>query len=144
MVEAKMLSIGKLAVGHADYYLEQARRATTRARAVASGVEDYYVGGPEPTGEWIGGGSALLGLRGEVGGDELHRVLAGEHPGRGLPLARWNASRLPGFDLTFSAPKSVSVLFGIGDKTMRRTILAAHNVAVVDAFDYVERHAAVT
>ncbi len=139
-----MLSIGKLAVGHADYYLEQARRATTRARAVASGVEDYYVGGPEPAGEWIGGGAALLGLRGEVGGDELHRVLAGEHPGRGLPLARWNASRVPGFDLTFSAPKSVSVLFGVGDETMRRAILAAHDAAVADAFDYVERHAAVT
>jgi hypothetical protein len=37
-----MLSIGKLAVGQADYYLEQARGRTTRARAVASGVEDYY------------------------------------------------------------------------------------------------------
>src|SRR4051794_33342389 len=80
MVEAKMLSIGKLALGHADYYLEQARRATTRARAVASGVEDYYVGGSEPAGEWIGGGGALLGLRGEVGRHELHRMLAGEHP----------------------------------------------------------------
>src|SRR3954453_5260860 len=139
MVEAKMLSIGKLAVGHADYYLEQARRATTRARAVASGVEDYYVDGPEPAGEWLGGGGALLGLRGEVGGEELHRVLAGAHPGRGLPLARWNASRVPGFDLTFSAPKSVSVLFGVGDETLRRAIRAAHDVAIADAFDYVER-----
>src|SRR3954451_11826243 len=106
MVEAKMLSIGKLAVGHADYYLEQARGPTTRTRAVASGVEDYYLGGPEAAGEWIGGGTAMLGLRGEVGGDDLHRVLAGEHPARGLPLGRWNSSRVPGFDLTFSAPKS--------------------------------------
>jgi conjugative relaxase-like TrwC/TraI family protein len=139
-----MLSIGKLAVGQADYYLEQARAPTTRARAVASGVEDYYFGGPEAEGEWLGGGVALLRLRGKVGGDELHRVLAGEHPGRGLPLARWNARRVPGFDLTFSAPKSVSVLFGIGDETMRRAIQAAHDVAVADAFGYVERHAAVT
>src|SRR4051794_12060991 len=138
-----MLSIGKLAVGHADYYLEQARAPTTRARAVASGVEDYYLSGSE-AGEWLGDGSALLGVRGEVGGEALHRVLAGEHPGRGLPLARWNASRVPGFDLTFSAPKSASVLFGVGDETMRWAIRAAHDLAVADAFDYVERHAAVT
>jgi conjugative relaxase-like TrwC/TraI family protein len=140
----EMLSIGKIAVGQADYYLEQAGGPTTRTRAVASGVEDYYLGGPEAAGEWIGGGAALLGLRGEVGGNELHRVLAGEHPGQGLPLTRWNSSRIPGFDLTFSAPKSVSVLFGIGDESMRRAIQAAHDVAVADAFEYVERHAAVT
>ena len=139
-----MLSIGKIAVGQADYYLEQADGPTTRTRAVASGVEDYYLGRPEAAGEWIGGGAALLGLRGEVGGDELHRVLAGEHPGQGLPLTRWNSSRVPGFDLTFSAPKSVSVLFGIGDEPMRQVIQAAHDVAVADAFEYVERHAAVT
>jgi conjugative relaxase-like TrwC/TraI family protein len=139
-----MLSIGKLAVGHADYYLEQARGPTTRARAVASGVEDYYLGGSEPAGEWTGDGAVLLGLRGQVGGDELNRLLAGEHPDRGLPLTRWNSSRIPGFDLTYSAPKSVSVLFGVGDESMRRAILAAHDAAVADAFGYVERHAAVT
>src|SRR4051794_27467035 len=132
-----MLSIGKLAVGHADYYLEQARAPTTRARAVASGVEDYYLSGSE-AGEWLGDGSALLGVRGEVGGEALHRVLAGEHPGRELPLARWNASRVPGFDLTFSAPKSVSVLFGVGDEAMRRAILAAHDVAGVGGVGDVE------
>ena len=40
-----MLSIGKLAVGQADYYLEQAQGSVTRAGAVSSGVEDYYLGG---------------------------------------------------------------------------------------------------
>jgi conjugative relaxase-like TrwC/TraI family protein len=139
-----MLSIGKIAVGQADYYLEQADGPTTRTRAVASGVEDYYLGGLEPAGEWIGDGAALLGLRGEVDGDELHRVLAGEHPATGLALGRWAGSRVPGFDLTFSAPKSVSVLFGIGDEPMRRASQAAHDVAVADAFGYVERHAAAT
>jgi conjugative relaxase-like TrwC/TraI family protein len=139
-----MLSIGKLATGQADYYLEQAQGSVTRAGAVSSGVEDYYVGGHESAGEWIGGGAAMLRLRGEVDSDALHRVLAGGHPGRGLPLARCNTSRVPGFDLTFSAPKSVSVLFGVGDASMRRAILASHDAAVADAFDYVERHAAVT
>jgi hypothetical protein len=36
-----MVSIGKLAAGQAEYYLEQARRAVSAATAVASGVEDY-------------------------------------------------------------------------------------------------------
>ena len=40
-----MLSIGKLAVGQAGYYLEQAQGSVTRAGAVSSGVEDYYLGG---------------------------------------------------------------------------------------------------
>src|SRR4051794_39674181 len=49
-----MLSVGKLAVGQADYYLEQAHGAVTRAGSVRSGVEDYYLGGPEAAGAWIG------------------------------------------------------------------------------------------
>jgi hypothetical protein len=46
-----VLSIGKLASGQADYYLEQAR---ARVNAVTSGVEDYYFDGPGPDGDWIG------------------------------------------------------------------------------------------
>ena len=139
-----MLSIGKLAAGHADYYLEQAHWPVTRARAVSSGVEDYYLDGPEAGGEWIGGGGALVGLRGEVDGDALHRVLVGEHPASGLALSRRGAGRVPGFDVTFSAPKSASVLFGIGDERLRATIREAHDQAVVEAFGYLEREAAVT
>ena len=138
-----MLSIGKIAVGHADYYLEQAHGPVTRTRAVTSGVDDYYLSGPEPAGEWIGDGAALLSLRGQVDGEELQRVLAGEHPANGVPLGRKASARVPGFDLTFSAPKSVSVLFGIGDHRVRAAIRAAHDRAVEDAFGYVERQAAV-
>ena len=50
-----MLSIGKLAKGQEGYYLD----------AVARGVEDYYLDGEAP-GRWLGAGTALLGLAGEV------------------------------------------------------------------------------
>ena len=40
-----MVSIGKLAKGQARYYLDQADGRVDRASSVASGVEDYYVGG---------------------------------------------------------------------------------------------------
>ena len=139
-----MLSVGKLAAGQAGYYLDQAQGTTTRAQAVASGVEDYYLGGHEAKGRWAGAGAAALGLRGEVADEPLLRVLAGEHPATGDPLGRVLASRRPGFDLTFSAPKSVSVLFGIGDDRLRSTLQAAHDEAVADALGYMERHAAVT
>ena len=139
-----MLSIGKLATGQAEYYLEQAHGSVTRAAAVRSGVEDYYLGGPEADGIWAGAGAAALGLRGTVGARELDRVLNGEHPATGEPLGRVLKARVPGFDLTFSAPKSVSVLFGIGDDELRATLRDAHDQAVLDALGYMERTAAVT
>src|SRR5690349_5803510 len=139
-----MLSIGKLAVGQADYYLEQAHGAVTRAGAVSSGVEDYYVGGPEAPGVWIGDGSRRVGLVGQVDAMRLDRVLSGQHPASGEPLGRVLRQRVPGFDLTFSAPKSVSVLFGVGDDELRGVIRDAHDQAVAEALGYLEREAIAT
>src|SRR5690242_10134361 len=101
-----MLSIGKLAGGQADYYLEQAHGYVTRAQSIGSGVEDYYLGGPEARGTWMGSAARLLSVDGEVGDDALRRVLECAHPGTGELLARCAPDRVPGFDLTFSAPKS--------------------------------------
>ena len=139
-----MLSIGKLAVGQADYYLEQAQGSVTRARAVASGVEDYYLHGAEAPGEWVGDGTRALRLGGTVDAMRLDRVLSGCAPASGEPLGRVVPRRVPGFDLTFSAPKSVSVLFGVGDDGMPGAIQDAHDQAVVEALAYVSREAGVT
>src|SRR3954453_5549763 len=139
-----MLSIGKLAVGQAGYYLDQAQTMVSRARAVSSGVEDYYLGGPEAPGTWTGTGARPLGLDGTVDAVRLDRVLAGDDPASGAPLGRVVPRRVPGFDLTFSAPKSVSVLYGVGDDELRATIQGAHDRAVREALAYVERHAGVT
>ncbi len=78
-----MLSIGKLAVGQADYYLEQAQGSVTRAGAVSSGVEDYYLRGPEAPGRWVGSATPTLGLGGTVDALRLDRVLDGRHPATG-------------------------------------------------------------
>ena len=74
------------------------------------GRDDYYLKPGEPRGVWLGGGAEALGLTGTV--DELtyRRVLAGFSPDGETPLVR-NAGteiRRPGWDLTFSAPKSAS------------------------------------
>ena len=50
-----------------------------------------------------------------------------------------------GFDATFSAPKSVSLLFALGDSELRAQVRAAHVAAVEDAGSvYLENHAAFT
>jgi conjugative relaxase-like TrwC/TraI family protein len=105
-------------------------------------AEDYYVAGKESSGEWLGHGAIELGLRGTVAGSELRRVLRGSSPTSDEPLRQQaSAVRVAGFDLTFSAPKSVSVLFGLGDEDVRQATRAAHDVAVREAFAYVERSA---
>ncbi len=93
-----MLSIGKLRAGQEGYYLA----------AVAHGVEDYYTEAGEVPGRWVGTGAEELDLAGEVRDDEFRAVLPGIDPSTGESLRRANA-RVPGFDLTLSAPKSVSL-----------------------------------
>ena len=137
-----MLSIGKLAAGQADYYLDQAAGRVSRAGSVGSGVEDYYVVGQEAPGYWLGAGAGRLGLAGAVDRDALTRVLAGAHPSSGNEIVADHPRRVPGFDLTFSAPKSVSLLFGLGDEALRRTIRSEHEAAVAEALGYMERVAA--
>jgi hypothetical protein len=70
-------------------------------------------------------------------------VLTGLDPRDGSPL-RDAASRVrvAGFDLTFSAPKSVSVLFGVGDQALRTAVRGSHDRAVREALGYLERNAA--
>jgi conjugative relaxase-like TrwC/TraI family protein len=138
-----MLSIGKHSAGQAPYYLDQAEGRVDVVESVGDGVEDYYLGGGEARGSWMGIGARELGLGGTVGGDELRRMLAGLDPWSGRPL-RSSASpvRVAGFDLTFSVPKSVSVLFGIGDPRVRDAVRSAHQRSVEEAMGYVERSAA--
>ncbi|WP_216656407.1 MobF family relaxase [Nocardioides marmotae] len=49
-----------------------------------------------------------------------------------------------GFDLTFSVPKSVSVLWGVADAATQERIVAAHHAAVADVIALFEREVAAT
>ena len=46
-----------------------------------------------------------------------------------------------GFDLTFSAPKSVSLLYGLGPDEVAEAVRSSHDTATRDALHYLERHA---
>src|SRR5215211_1195232 len=139
-----MLSLGKLGAGNHGYYLEQAEEPVTGATAVTTGVEDYYLSGAEAPGRWLGAGCAELGLQGIVNEAQLSHVLSGQHPESGAALGRVINERCPGFDCTFSAPKSVSVLFGLGDDPVRGVIVRAHEQALEEALGYLESVAGVT
>jgi Ti-type conjugative transfer relaxase TraA len=129
-----VLNIGKLARGQQDYYLN----------SVARGVEDYYLGAGEAPGYWLGGGAADLGLEGHVRERELTPVLEGRDPATGEAVShRHHKARMPGFDLTFRAPKSVSLVHALGPKEDSNEIINAHDSAVLAALDYLERHTAV-
>ena len=95
---------------------------------------------------WAGRGAAELGLEGTVDPETFRSVLEGEVPdGSGRRLGKrgkdGEVHHRPGRDLTFSAPKSVSLAALIGGDAR---IVEAHDRAVVRALDWFERNAAET
>ena len=127
-----MLSIGKLTVEQSRYY----------ERQVAQGRDDYYSGRGESPGRWTGSGAETLELGGRVDDDGFMALMEGRDPGTGEPLKRVGGrSKVAAFDLTFSAPKSVSVLFAIGEPGLAGALVEAHESAVDAALGYLEREA---
>ena len=95
---------------------------------------------------WAGKGAEELGLKGPVDPDTFRAVLEGKVPdGSGTELGRRGKDgeilHRPGRDLTFSAPKSVSLAALVGGDAR---IVDVHDRAVAAALDWVERNAAET
>ena len=129
----EVLTLGKLAPGQQHYYLD----------TVARGAEEYYTGGKEAPGEWVGRSAARLGLAGEVDAEVLRQVLESRHPTTAERLTRaQGAPTIPGFDATFCAPKSVSLLFALGKSEASNEVRNAHDAAVIAALSVLETEAA--
>ncbi len=129
-----MLSISAMTgAGQGKYYLNLAR-------------EDYYLGGGEPPGRWLGKGAEILGLEGKVERESFRHLLLGRSPdgSRDLVQNAGKENRQSGWDLTFSAPKSVSIMFAFAPDIERDVIRAAHAVAVAKAMAFLESDAAFT
>ncbi|MGA4428248.1 MobF family relaxase [Ralstonia nicotianae] len=102
-----------------------------------SSADDYYA--KENPGEWQGEGAQHLGLTGPVEQAQLSRLLDGQLPNGERIQTTFdptdNKKRM-GLDLTFSAPKSVSMQALVaGD----REVTSAHDRAVTRALEQVER-----
>jgi conjugative relaxase-like TrwC/TraI family protein len=124
-----VLSIGKLGAGGARYYTEG-----------LGAVDEYYSEAGSRTGVWMGQGASLLGLSGDVDASVLGHVLDGRDPAGGDRLCG-SRSVVPGFDLCFRAPKSVSLLQALGRPEVSAEVLAAHRNAVTEALGWLEREA---
>ncbi len=91
------------------------------------------------SGRWTGKAAAGLGLEGRVQEDEFRRLLQGRQPLSGALLGSGRTA-VAALDLTFSAPKSVSVVFALSDADAARAVVAAHQSAVHGALGYLEQH----
>jgi conjugative relaxase-like TrwC/TraI family protein len=127
-----VLSIGRLGTsGGADYYLDK----------VANNVDDYYLGRGEAPGQWIGTTAERLGLVGQVDPQALRNLLAGTSvTGESLGM-QLRPERRPGYDLTFSAPKGISLLWAFGPDEVREAISGAHDRSVGAVLDHLSKEA---
>ena len=122
-------SIAPMSKGIETYYTELAR-------------EDYYLEGGEPPGKWLGTAAEKLGLTGEVQKEDLSKLLAGfGRKNNKLVRNAGSENHQVGWDMTFSAPKDVSIIWGIGSEAQRTAIEEAHSKAVEVAIEYLQREA---
>lgn len=121
-----MLSVQPLksARGAADYY---------------TAAFNYYSGDAQAM-KWLGNGCKNLNLSGEVQKEQMLSLLKGELPD-GTRLQDKQGRHRPGFDMTFSAPKSVSILVGLGADPR---LVEFHDKAVEKAIARIEKEFAQT
>jgi conjugative relaxase-like TrwC/TraI family protein len=132
-----------------------ARNAGYWLAAVRDGGDDYYSKPGEKPGYWLGSLAGELGLAGEVDGDDYGAILAGLDPSTGAVLVARPKPRTHtdaqgrerkseptlGYDIRFSAPKSLSLLWAIGSPEVRQAVEEIHAEAVAAGIAYLERTA---
>lgn len=97
--------------------------------------------GIEPPGYWLGARTPLDVGR-SVEPEALDALLGGADPRSGADLgADRRRVQVAGFDLTFCAPKSVSLLHALGESEMSHAVQRGHDRAVAAAMAYVEDRA---
>lgn len=90
---------------------------------------------------WMGKGARDLLLSGSVKNEVIDQLAQGFAPD-GTPLCKnAGADHRVGYDLTFSADKSVSVLFADATGKDREAVLEAHHRAVNQAMSFIESQA---
>lgn len=122
-----MLSIASVSSGQAaQYYSEK---------------DNYY---SNEAGQWQGKGAEILGLQGNVDQDDFLNLLEGKDlDGEQVVqsgIGDHKGERRAAVDLTFSAPKSVSILAEVVGGEKGEEIIEAHNAAVSQTLDYIEGH----
>jgi conjugative relaxase-like TrwC/TraI family protein len=154
-----MLTISKLKRWSINYYIDTAAtasRASADLQRANGGLGEYYSEHETRTPVWVCAGDAhaaarLVGLTDvqRAGGDADAAVVArwlddGVAP-NGAQGRALGARGVHGFDLTFAAPKSVSLVRALrGDDVAQKAIAAAHSAALAEAMEYLAVHAGYT
>jgi conjugative relaxase-like TrwC/TraI family protein len=129
-----------------------ARNAGYWLAAVRDGEEDYYTKPGEKPGYWLGSLAGELGLEGQVDAEDYSAILAGQNPSTGATLVARPERRTYvdangrerkseptlGYDVRFSAPKSLSLLWAIGSPEVRHEVEEIHAEAVAAGMAYLE------
>ena len=97
-------------------------------------LADYFDAGPAFGGRWLGKGAEQLGLAGDVERDAFNKILNNRNPNDDSKLSeRDRINRRVGWDVTFSAPKSVSITFGLnGDLDVVDALRESVNETLLD------------
>lgn len=154
------VSIGRINI---DYYLESAA-AGDGAQIGTRDLTAYYTETQAPPGRWHGRGLSGVGM---LQGQQVTKWAAKsiyedfKHPETGKDLgarpikttnapegaktpigaaAKTGREAVAGFDLTFSPPKSVSVLWALADPKLQAELHEAHKQAVEECLDWLERN----
>jgi len=140
-----VVSIGKIGIAHADYYL-----------GPAAGPEGYYTDAGEKPGRWTAAGAMNVTKGSFVTSNALRAALSCHNPGSGEQLGRkYKAGgrysdalgvkrrrrAMSAYDMTYSVPKSVSVAWAVADPDTRAEIQSAFDASTDAVVAYLQRHA---
>lgn len=156
------VSISKMSI---DYYLNSAAVGDGAEAGAGRDMTSYYTETAAPPGRWIGRGLAGLNLTtGQTVSREAAKSLYEDmaDPTTGRPLGRVMTSakreapegaktptgaaakstreQVAGFDLTFSAPKSVSVAWAVAGPELQKRIQDAHHKAMEQTLEWAEQN----
>ncbi|BBZ06835.1 hypothetical protein MDOR_10040 [Mycolicibacterium doricum] len=154
-----MLTIAKLKRWSINYYIDTAqaaeRASKDRARS-GGGLGEYYSEHETRTPVWLCAGdtrraAALVGLTdaqragGEADAGVVARWLDDGVAPSGARGRAFGERGVHGFDLTFCAPKSVSLVRALRvDDVVMKAMADAHDTALREAMEYVSTHAGYT
>lgn len=154
----ELLTIAKLSLWSVNYYNDTARavgQAARDAQSAGGGLAEYYAERNTRTPVWTCVGDTraaaeLVGLSdgSRTGGDADPDVVArwldeGVAPSGDCGRAHGKGG-VHGFDLTFCAPKSVSLVRAFGGDVVDKAVSAAHQTAIAEALEYLAQHAGYT
>jgi len=153
-----VLTISRLSrwsIGYYEKTANEAKQAGMDRRAAGGGLGEYYSEGDTRVPTWIVAGdadrvAALTGLSGAAAaggfadGDLVTAWLDDGVAPNQASGRMFTKQSVHGFDLTFAAPKSVSLVRALTGDVTEKVIAEAHRSAVAAAMDYLHQHAGYT